>query len=152
MKSCIVLYDGISMLSFAKIYDFFIANSVDFEVASLREEITCEGSFKLNSPNYSQSLYGYDIVVFPDGTGALNLSYDDIFLSWIKSANDAKIKIAINRASLIIKEAGLFHRQLFMNDDKVTAICEFCVDKDVISMADTSASWQELKEWIKSRV
>lgn len=157
MKGCIILYDKVNLLSFAKIYDFFIKNELKFEVVSLRDELSDERGFRLLATKYAESLYGYDIVAFPDGIGALNLRYDDIFLSWIKSANKAKLKIGLDLGSLIMGGAGFLQdksaviRGGYKNALKEFCVpldAEFCFEEGVVSLIDSKLSWEELEKLV----
>lgn len=157
MKSCIVLYDRVNLLSFAKIYDFFTKNKLDFEVVSLSEVVLDERGFELRAERYSESLYAYDIVAIPSGIGALNLRYDDIFLSWIKSSLEANLKIGLDLGILLFAGAG------FLDGGKATIrggyknalseFCEyssedFCEYGSVLSMTGTKTSWAYLESKI----
>lgn len=157
MKSCIVLYDRVNLLSFAKIYDFFTKNKLDFEVVSLSEVVLDERGFELRAERHSESLYAYDIVAIPSGTGALNLRYDDIFLSWIKSGLEANLKIGLDLGILLFAGAG------FLDGGKATirggyknALSEFCQYSSedfceygrVLSMTGTKTSWAYLESKI----
>ncbi|ALV24098.1 hypothetical protein CIG2463D_0498 [Campylobacter iguaniorum] len=154
MKCCIVIYDKVNLLSFAKIHDFFARKKLDFDVVSLRDSVVCEHEFRLFSPRHSESLYGYDIVALPDGMGALNLRYDDIFLSWIKSASNAKVKLAIDLGALIYAGAGFLEsKSAVIRGGYKNALGEYCSvsdvefykNEDIISMLDTPFAWQELE-------
>ncbi|CUU84044.1 hypothetical protein FFA43_02115 [Campylobacter hyointestinalis subsp. hyointestinalis] len=157
MKSCIVLYDRVNLLSFAKIYDFFTKNKLGFEVVSLSEVVLDERGFELRAERHSESLYAYDIVAIPSGIGALNLRYDDIFLSWIKSGLEANLKIGLDLGILLFAGAG------FLDGGKATirggyknALSEFCEYSSedfceygrVLSMTGTKTSWAYLESKI----
>ena len=57
MKSCIVVYDGINILSFAKIYDIFARCGIEFVVVGFRCDAAEEIGIRLPMHTSSESLY-----------------------------------------------------------------------------------------------
>ena len=103
MKVGILMFDKINLLSFAKIYDFLHKfEGFNIKTYALKPEIVDEFGVRLHPEIYAESLYGVDILVVPDGVGALGLRYDEIFLSWIKSSASAKFKIGFDLGVLIL--------------------------------------------------
>lgn len=126
MKTCLVLFDRVNLLSFARIYDLLKREKIAFDIVSFRDD--CKDEFGLALPNASkhgESLLGYDVVVIPDGLGALNLRYDDIFLSWIKGAKDAKIKVGVDLGGLILGGAGLLGKKAVVRGGYINAMSEY---------------------------
>ena len=62
MRSCIIVYDGVNILDFARIYDIFVKCGIEFVVIGFRGDATDEMGLKLPMHISSESLYGYDIV------------------------------------------------------------------------------------------
>lgn len=107
MKSCIVVYDGINILSFAKIYDIFARCGIEFVVVGFRCDAADEIGIRLPMHTSSESLYGYDIVAIPGGKGAEIWADDGIFLSWMKSSAESKYIISLDNGDKILDSANL---------------------------------------------
>lgn len=138
MKTCVVLYDKVNLLSFATIYDFLCKNGIKFETRSQREITKDEKGLNLFAQAHSESLYGFDVVFFPDGLGALNLRHDSIFLSWIRSSSEARYKISFDLGSVILGAAGfLENKSAVIRGGYKNALREYCeIKDDEISMQD----------------
>lgn len=134
MKTAIVIYDKVNLLSFAQIWQMFPADlRSDVKICAFKSEIVDEHGLKISPQIYGESLYGYDCVIVPDGVGALGLRYDEIFLSWIKSSLSARVKISFDLGTLIFGAAGFLSgksacvRAGYKNALK--EYCEFSEDK-----------------------
>ena len=72
-----------------------------------------------------------DILVVPDGVGALGLRYDEIFLSWIKSSASAKFKIGFDLGVLILGGAGFLEdREACIRGGYKNALSGYCEVND----------------------
>ena len=58
---------------------------------ALKPEIVDEFGVRLHPEIYAESLYGVDILVVPDGVGALGLRYDEIFFKLDKKLSEREI-------------------------------------------------------------
>ncbi|QKF91850.1 DJ-1/PfpI family protein [Campylobacter sp. CCUG 57310] len=151
MKTAIVIYDKINLLSFAQIWQMFSADlRSNVKICAFKSEIVDEHGLKISPEIYGESLYGYDCVIVPDGMGALGLRYDEIFLSWIKSASSARHKIAFDLGALIYAGAGFLEgkkacvRAGYKNALK--EYCEFdpspvCISDDIITVCSFGAEF-----------
>lgn len=128
MKTAIVIYDKINLLSFAQIWQMFSADlRSNVKICAFKSEIVDEHGLKISPEIYGESLYGYDCVIVPDGMGALGLRYDEIFLSWIKSASSAKLKIAFDLGTLIYAGAGFLEgKKACVRAGYKNALKEYC--------------------------
>ncbi|ARR00861.1 DJ-1/PfpI family protein [Campylobacter porcelli] len=107
MKSCIVVYDGVNLLNFARIYDIFARCGIEFVVVGFRGDATDEMGISLPMHLSCESLYGYDIVAIPGGKGAEIWADDSIFLSWMKSSEESKYIISLDNGDKILDGAEL---------------------------------------------
>lgn len=128
MKTAIVIYDKINLLSFAQIWQMFPADlRSNVKICAFKSEIVDEHGLKISPEIYGESLYGYDCVIVPDGMGALGLRYDEIFLSWIKSASSANLKIAFDLGALIYAGAGFLEgKKACVRAGYKNALKEYC--------------------------
>ncbi|MFL1707215.1 DJ-1/PfpI family protein [Campylobacter sp. MOP7] len=128
MKTAIVIYDKINLLSFAQIWQMFPADlRSNVKICAFKSEIVDEHGLKISPEIYGESLYGYDCVIVPDGMGALGLRYDEIFLSWIKSASSTNLKIAFDLGALIYAGAGFLEgKKACVRAGYKNALKEYC--------------------------
>lgn len=128
MKTAIVIYDKINLLSFAQIWQMFPADlRSNVKICAFKSEIADEHGLKISPEIYGESLYGYDCVIVPDGMGALGLRYDEIFLSWIKSASSTNLKIAFDLGALIYAGAGFLEgKKACVRAGYKNALKEYC--------------------------
>lgn len=155
MKTCLVLYERVNLLSFSQIYDFLKKNKIDFKIVSFHSQTSDEYGYKINSDISNESLFGYEVVFLPNGLGALNLRYDDIFLSWIKTAKAAKMKIGVDLGNLILGGAGfLKDKKSVIRGGYINALSEYCehvegnfyAHEDMVSLLDNKEAWNKLSE------
>lgn len=121
MRVAFVLFDRMTFLDFIGFYDVItriktlgIDENLSWECCALKDEIKDDRGLIVKPSKTGESLDGYDMVFFPGGTGTRVLQYDDIFLSWIKSAKYARYKISVCTGSLLMGAAG------FLKDKKAT--------------------------------
>lgn len=132
MKIAILLYDKINLLNFAQLYSFLHSfKSASVKTYAFKSEITDELGLKIQPEIYAESLYGADMLVIPDGVGALSARYDEIFLSWVKSAFNAKFKIGFDLGALILGGAGfLENKEACIRGGYKNALNEYCAIND----------------------
>lgn len=107
MKAAIVMYDKLNLLNFAQINGFLRRfDGVRVQTYALKPEIIDECGTRVHAQVCGDSLYGADVLIVPDGVGALGLRYDEIFLSWIKSGASARVKLGFDLGALILGGAG----------------------------------------------
>ena len=128
MKVGILMFDKLNLLSFAKIYDFLHKfENFNIKTYALKPEVVDEFGVRLHPEIYAESLYGVDILVVPDGVGALGLRYDEIFLSWVKSSASAKFKIGFDLGVLILGGAGFLEdREACIRGGYKNALSDYC--------------------------
>ncbi|ASM36575.1 hypothetical protein [Campylobacter sputorum] len=134
MKVAIIMYDKMSLLSFSQIYEFFKRTdiaSLSVDCCALKYEIIDEFGLKILPDIHSESLDGYDIVAVPSGIGAMSLRYDDIFLSWIRSARKANLKISCDMGAFIFGAARMLeNKQVCIRAGYMNALKEYCNPSD----------------------
>ena len=135
MNIAVVVYDKINLASLAQIWQFLntFESRRSVKICALKSEIIDEYGLKFTPQVQGESLYGYDAIIVPDGIGALSLRYDEIFLSWIKSASRAKIKIGLNLGALILGGAGFLENKIACvragYKNALKEYCEFIEEK-----------------------
>ncbi|CAD7288878.1 DJ-1/PfpI family protein [Campylobacter suis] len=152
MKIALVMYDKMNLANFAMLMAFFKSfEGVRLKTCAFKNEVVCELGVRLHPDVFGESIYGADMIVIPDGLGALSLRYDEIFLSWIKSGSSAKLKFGFDLGSLIFAGAGfLEEKSAAIRGGYKNALSEYCsvsehkicFDKDMISASEFSQELQ----------
>ncbi len=157
MKIAFVLYDRLTYLDFFGFYDVItrvksmgIDGELKWKVCALRDEIKDDKNLFIRPDTVGESLDGYDMVFIPGGLGTRTLIYDDIFLSWIKSAKNATCKLSVCTGSLLFGAAGIIKDKTATTHKSAFSLLEgYCKevveqrvveDGDFISAAGVSSS------------
>ncbi|MCR4942517.1 MAG: hypothetical protein K5978_06990 [Campylobacter sp.] len=158
MKIAVVMYDKINLVNFANLMVFLhsFANA-NVKTCAFKPEIVDELGIRLHPEIYGESIYGADMVIVPDGIGALSLRYDDIFLSWIKSASYTKLKFGFDLGSLILAGAGFLDgKEACIRGGYKNALSQYCDvsdekichSKDVLSACE----WNEELKTVLTKI
>lgn len=115
MKVAVIIYDGFDLRNFAEIYAFLHKN-FEPEICAFKENVKDCFGVRIKAEIFSQSLIDYDFIVVCDGKSE-NLAVDDIFLSWLRSANSAGKKICFGRAKILCENAKFSDFTHFENFD-----------------------------------
>ncbi|CAD7287471.1 hypothetical protein LMG7974_00350 [Campylobacter majalis] len=128
MNVAVVMYDRINLISLANVLSFVKSfQKAKIKTCAFKPEIVDEYGLKITPEVSGESIYGADIIIIPDGIGALNLRHDEIFLSWIKSASNAKVKLGFDLGTLIFAGAGfLNNKSACIRGGYKNALSEYC--------------------------
>ncbi len=148
MKVAFVLYDRVSYVDFFGFYDVIVGLKdecdVFYNVCALKDEIKDEHGLKLLPETIGESLDGYDMVFIPGGVGAKTLIYDDIFLSWLKSAKHAKYKVCSSSGTLLLGASGLLKDKEVASRKEYEGLlkpfCKECKSEKIVLDADIISS------------
>ncbi|AQW86253.1 hypothetical protein BB381_00040 [Campylobacter pinnipediorum subsp. caledonicus] len=153
MNVAIVMYDKMNLLSFSNVLSFLHSfDDINIKTCAFKQEIKDEFGVRIHPDVYAESIYGADIIIIPDGIGALTLRYDEIFLSWIKSASKTQIKIGLNLGTLILAGAGFLQgKEASIRGGYKNALGEYCKVSDLKALKSediiSASEWaDEIKE------
>ncbi|MBE2984864.1 hypothetical protein CCAL9344_03735 [Campylobacter sp. RM9344] len=155
MKVGILLYDKVNLLNFAQIHSFLRTfEKISVKTYAFKAEIIDESGIRLHPEIYGESLYGIDMMVVPDGIGALSLRYDEIFLSWVRSGSSARIKMCFDLGALVFGGAGfLIGKEACIRGGYKNALSEYCmVNEAKLCDVDGVISASEWGEETRSRL
>ncbi len=147
MKIAFVLFDRLSYLDFFGFYDVLtrvktmgIDEDLRWRVCSIKQEIKDDKNLFIKPDTIGESLDGYDLVFIPGGVGVGTLIYDDIFLSWVKSAKNATCKVSSSSGSLLFGAAGLIRDKKVTTEknsfDLLEEYCKEVVEQRVVEDGD----------------
>jgi transcriptional regulator GlxA family with amidase domain len=113
MKIAFVLYDGVTLLDFAGMYDpvtrlktMGFVKDLDYTVCARKEQIRSFEGVGIVPDTVSSDLSSYDYVMVPGGNGIQELIKDKEFLGWIQTSSDNAILAAVCGGALLIGAAG----------------------------------------------
>ena len=114
MKFAFILYDGVTLLDFAGVYDpvtrlksmGFLADLI-YDVCALKEDILTFEGLHIHSDKTLNDLSEYDYIFLPGGNGIAQLLGDRDFMQWIKTVRPDATITAVCGGSIILGAAGL---------------------------------------------
>lgn len=121
MKIAYILFNGITWLDLAGIYDplsrlkqLQYLPGLEWEFCAFTSVVQDPYGLQIVPTQVGGSLKAYDILIIPGGHGTRTLQKDTGFVQWLQTAAEAKYKISICTGSLLLGAAG------FLKDKKAT--------------------------------
>ena len=115
MKIAFVIYDGMTLLDFAGVYDpltrlksMGFSDNLRWDVCARTERVRSTEGAVLIPDRVENSLAEYDYVIIPGGDGVRDLMQDKEFLRWI-TPSAPTIVAAVCGGSLLLGAAGMLH-------------------------------------------
>lgn len=113
MKLAYIIFDGITWLDLIGIYDpltrlrsLGYIPELSWDICSFVETAQDNFGLSMQPSVIKKPLSGYDAIIVPGGHGTRQLIFDEPFLDWLKTANEAKCKISVCTGSLLLGAAG----------------------------------------------
>jgi transcriptional regulator GlxA family with amidase domain len=114
MKIAFVIYDGLTLLDFAGVYDpltrlktMHFLEDLTWDVCAPKERVRSTEGALLVPDRVDNNLAEYDYVIVPGGDGIKNLMQDKAFLRWITVASGTTTIAAVCGGSLLLGAAGM---------------------------------------------
>jgi transcriptional regulator GlxA family with amidase domain len=114
MKIAFVIYNGITLLDFAGVFDpvtrlktmGFIDN-LQWDVCAPTEKVRSSEGAVLLPDRVKNDLTGYDYLIVPGGDGIMDLMQDKEFLRWISVLPQTTVVVSVCGGSLLLGAAGM---------------------------------------------
>ena len=113
MKIGFVIFDGMTTLDFAGVYDAVtrlktmgFTSDLEYDVCSNKDSVTSFEGLKLTPDKVLNNLSSYDYVIVPGGNGIAQLIKDETFIGWLKTMSDKTIKVSVCGGSILLGVAG----------------------------------------------
>ncbi len=113
MRFAFVIYDGMTTLDFAGVYDSVtrlrtmgFVPDLEYDVCANKSEVTSSEGLKLILDKVGNDLSCYDYVFIPGGNGILSLSSDGGFLAWLKTMSENTTKVSVCGGSILLGLIG----------------------------------------------
>ena len=114
MKVAFVIYDNMTLLDFAGVYDpvtrlrsMGFVPGLSYDICARTGQIRSAEGAVLNAGDVAGDLSAYDIVIIPGGDGIKDLMKDPVFLRWISVASEKTTVVAVCGGSLLLGAAGM---------------------------------------------
>jgi transcriptional regulator GlxA family with amidase domain len=114
MKIAFVIYDGMTLLDFAGVYDpltriktMNFLDNLTWDVCAPKEKVRSAEGAVIIPDRVNNDLAEYDYVIVPGGDGIRDLMQDKVFLHWIAVASDTTTVAAVCGGSLLLGAAGM---------------------------------------------
>ena len=114
MKIAFVMYDGMTLLDFAGVYDpvtrlksMGFLDTLQWDTCARTEKVLSTEGVIIIPDRVENNLAEYDYVILPGGDGIKNLMQDKEFLRWITVTSDTTTMVAVCGGSLLLGAAGM---------------------------------------------
>lgn len=119
MRIAYILFDKMTSLDFIGFYEAVtwlkilnVMENVSWDLCANAEEIIDDRGLTIKIQHVYPDLSQYDLIFIPGGMSTRQLQYDTQFISWIKSAKDAKYKVSVCTGALILGAAGFLTEKI----------------------------------------
>ena len=113
MKTAFIIFDKMTALDLIGVYDPLTRlKSMNFipefkwEVCAFTAKVSDDKGLRFSPDKVAQPLNEYDIIVVPSGFGTRTLQYDKVFIDWLKTANQVRLKTSVCTGALLLGAAG----------------------------------------------
>jgi transcriptional regulator GlxA family with amidase domain len=113
MRFAFVVYDGMTTLDFAGVYDSVtrlrtmgFMPDLEYDVCADKGEVTTFEGLRLIPDKVGNNLSSYDYVFIPGGNGILGLSRDRDFLAWLMTMSKDTVKVSVCGGAILLGLIG----------------------------------------------
>lgn len=152
-----VVFDRMTVLDFIGIYDpltrlksMGFMPALTWDVCALQPMARDDRGLSVNATRVNEPLGGYDVLVVPGGFGTRALKDDQRFLTWLKTAEPAPLKVSVCTGAILLGAAGFLRgKKATTHPAEYDALRPYCatvlqqriVDEgDVITAAGVTAA------------
>jgi transcriptional regulator GlxA family with amidase domain len=131
MKIAFVVYDGMTLLDFAGVYDpltrlksMGFLPDLAYDTCARTDRVTTSEGTVLVPGRVINDLSCYSLVIIPGGEGVKDLVQDKAFLAWIAVASDHTTVAALCGGSLLLGAAGLLRARRATTHPQMMSVLE----------------------------
>lgn len=136
MKIGFIIYDGMTTLDFAGVYDAVtrlktmgFMPDLEYDVCSNKDSVTAFEGLKLTPNKVLVDLDSYDYVIIPGGNGIAQLVKDEAFIGWLRTMPQETIKVSVCGGSILLGVAGFLREKRATTHPSLMAFLERFTDK-----------------------
>jgi imidazoleglycerol-phosphate dehydratase len=129
VKIAFIIYDGMSNLDFAGVYEPLarlksaeVMANLELKVNAVYPDVCDSNGLRLIPAQVGQPLESYDLLIIPGGPGVTSMLQDSQFMTWLKSGASCSWKTAMNNGTLLLGAAG------FLQGKKATTSAQAYAD------------------------
>jgi Transcriptional regulator containing an amidase domain and an AraC-type DNA-binding HTH domain len=118
MKIAFIVYDELTLLDFAGVYDpitrlksMGFVQGLDYDVCAEKNKVKTFEGIEIIPDQVLNDLSEYDYVFIPGGNGILKLLGNAGFMSWVKNTAETAILISVCGGSLVLGAAGYLNEK-----------------------------------------
>ena len=139
MKIAFILFDGITWLDLAGVYEPVTRlkytgylPDLSWDFCGYTSTVEDHGGMKILPNQVKNDLSVYDAIIVPGGKGSRDLMHEKDFIEWIQTAKNIPWKISVCTGSLILGAAGFLHgKKATTHFDAYDLLRPFC--KEVVT-------------------
>ena len=146
MKAAFVVFDRMTFLDFVGFYDALTRlrtmKIADFEwrICARTERVADDRGLAIEVDSVAESLRSYDLLFVPGGMATRALQHDPQFITWLKSAEPAELKVSVCTGALLLGAAGFLRGRRATTHpnayDELEPYCESVVRERVVDEGD----------------
>jgi transcriptional regulator GlxA family with amidase domain len=131
MKIAFIIYEGVTLLDFAGVYDPLTRlKSMGFipdlscDVCACTERVRSSEGVVLLPDRVNNDLSGYDYVIIPGGDGIKDLMQNTAFLGWITVPSGPAVVASVCGGSLLLGAAGMLRTKRATTHPKLMGVLQ----------------------------
>jgi cyclohexyl-isocyanide hydratase len=113
MKAAFIVFDRMTYLDFIGFYDAVtrlksmkIMEGFDWRILAPTSRVVDERGLRMEADAGMEPLASYDMLFVPGGMGTRPLQRDPVFIDWLRTASQTKLKVSVCTGALLLGAAG----------------------------------------------
>lgn len=148
MKIAYILFNGITWLDFFGVYDpltrlqsLKFVSRLQWDLCAYTEKVSDNFGLQVQPTKVGEPLTSYDTIIVPGGFGTRPLRFDQPFLDWVRTAENASLKVSACTGSLVLGAAGYLKNKRattnFHEYETLKPYCKEVVQDRIVEDGDT---------------
>lgn len=134
MKIAFIMFDGMTLLDFSGFYEAVTwmkmlgaDESLTWDFCADKVQITDDRGLSINIARVKPDLSRYDLVFVPGGWPTRQLRFDEAYVAWLRTAQNARYKASVCTGALLLGAAGFLRgRQATTNASAYELLVPYC--------------------------
>ncbi len=113
MRIAFVIFDGMTALDFIGVYDpvtrlktMGFMPDLAWEICAYTREVRDGAGLQFMPTRVSEPLSSFDMIIVPGGFGTRELTQDDAFIQWLRTAERCPLKVSVCTGAKLLGAAG----------------------------------------------
>lgn len=136
MRIAYVLFDGVTTLDFAGVHETLpwmrvlgALPELTWDFCATKAEITDDRGLTMKASRVRPDLAAYDVAFFSGGMPTRQLRFDEDFVTWLRTARNARIKASVCTGSLLLGAAGFLEgKRATTNPSAYGLLAPYCAE------------------------